>query len=152
MSDYEITNYELRVLLHHYSRKNLDLEDGPRSARPTVLDGGDLQAALDVESSLSTRELSEELGVDQKTVWNHLKQHNFVYKKPRQDPHELTEAQAANCSTICWMTVSDANCDIRREVGLPGQSRSKQTLGPKRSSSFIRSKTKSIWKEDHDLR
>jgi len=80
MSDYEITNFELRVLLRHYWRKNLDakaaaevicdvegegtvaprtaqkwfkrfnegdldLEDRPRSGRPTVLDEGDLQAA-----------------------------------------------------------------------------------------------------------
>jgi transposase len=80
MSDYEITNFELHVLLRHYWRKNLDakaaakaicdvegegtvaprtaqkwfrrfnegdfdLEDRPRSGRPTVLDEGDLQAA-----------------------------------------------------------------------------------------------------------
>ncbi|CAF3601602.1 unnamed protein product [Rotaria socialis] len=84
MPDYEITNFELRVLLRHYWRKNLDakaaakaicdvegdldLEDRPRSGRPTVLDEGDLQAALDVEPSSSTRELAEELGVDQKKV------------------------------------------------------------------------------------
>jgi histone-lysine N-methyltransferase SETMAR len=136
MSDYEITNFELRVLLRHYWRKNLDakaaakaicdvegegtvaprtaqkwfkrfnegdfdLEDMPRSGRPTVFDEGNLQAALDVEPSSSTRELAEELGVDQKTVWNHLKQLDFVHKKPRQDPHELTEAQAAKRVEIC---------------------------------------------------
>ena len=135
MSDYEITNFEFRVLLRHYWRKNLDakaaakaicdvegegtvaprtaqkwfkrfnegdfdLEDRPRSGRPTVLDEGDLQAALDVEPSSSTRELAEELGVANRTVWNYLKQPDFVHKKARQDPHELIEAQAANCSTI----------------------------------------------------
>ena len=112
-----MTNFQLRVLLRHYWRKNLDakaaakaicdvegegtvaprtaqkgfkrfnegdldLEDRPRSGRPTVLDEGDLQAALDVEPSSSTRELAEELDVDQKTVWNHLKQLDFVHKKP----------------------------------------------------------------------
>jgi len=46
-------------------------------------------------------ELAEELGVDQKTVWNHLKQLDYVHKKPRQDPHELTEAQAAKQVEIC---------------------------------------------------
>ena len=86
MSDYEITNFELRVLLRHFWRQNLDakaaakaicdvegegvvapqtgqklfkrfnegdldLEDRPRSGRPTGLDEGDLQAVLDVEPS-----------------------------------------------------------------------------------------------------
>ena len=99
MSDYQITNYELRVLLRHYWRQNLDakaaaeaichvegegtvaprtaqkwfkrfnegdfdLEDRQRSGRPTVLDEGDLQAALDIAPSSNTRELAEELGVD----------------------------------------------------------------------------------------
>ena len=78
-----------------------DLEDSPRSGRPTVLDEGDLQVVLDVEPSSSTRELAKELSVDQKTVWNHLKQLDFVHKKSRQDPHELTEAQAAKRVEIC---------------------------------------------------
>ena len=75
-----------------FNEGGLDLKDRPRSGLPTVLDEGDLQAALDVEPSSSTRQLAEELGVDQKTVWNHLKQLDFVHKKPRQDLHELTEA------------------------------------------------------------
>jgi len=77
------------------------LEDKPRSGRPTVLDEGDLQAALDAEPSSSTRELGTELGVSHMTVWNYLKQLDFVHKKPRQDPHELTEAQAAKRVEIC---------------------------------------------------
>ncbi|CAF1617810.1 unnamed protein product, partial [Adineta ricciae] len=64
----------------------------PRSGRPTILDEEDLQAALDLEPSSNTLELAEELGVDQKTVCNYLKQLDFVHKKPRQDSHELTEA------------------------------------------------------------
>ena len=84
-----------------FNEGDLDLENRPRSGRLTVLDEGDLQAALDVEPSSSTRELAEELGVNQKTVWNHLKQLDFVHKKPRQDPHELTEVQAAKRVEIC---------------------------------------------------
>jgi histone-lysine N-methyltransferase SETMAR len=80
---------------------DFDLEDKPRSGRPSVLDEGDLQAALDVEPSSSTRELAEDLGVSQRTVVNKLHQFDFVHKKPRQDPHELTEAQAAKRVEIC---------------------------------------------------
>ena len=125
-SDYEITNFELHVLLHHHWRKNLDpkadsqticnveyidtvapqteqkwfkyfnegnfnLEDRSRSGGLTVLEKGELQATLDVQSSSSTRKLAEELDFDQKTVWNHLIYLNFVHKKSRQDLYKLKE-------------------------------------------------------------
>ena len=80
---------------------DFDLEDKPRSGRPIKLDDGDLQAELDIEPSSSSRELAEELGVGYRTVLRHLHQLDFVHKKPRQDPHELTEAQAANRVRIC---------------------------------------------------
>lgn len=134
--DYEITKFEIRVLLRHYWKKGLttrdaaeaicdvegegttaqrtaakwfkrfnegdfDLEDKPRSGAPRKLDESDLQAELGIEPSSSTRELATKLGVSHMTVWNHLKQLDFVHKKPRQDPHELTEAQAANRVRIC---------------------------------------------------
>ena len=54
-----------------FNEVDLDLEDRSRSGRPSILNEGDLQAALAVEPSSSTRELGEELGVDQNTVWNH---------------------------------------------------------------------------------
>jgi transposase len=73
---------------------DLNLEDKLRTDRPPVLDEGDLQAALDAEPSSSTREFAEELEVSQQTIVNKLHEFNFVHKKPRQDPHELTEAQA----------------------------------------------------------
>jgi transcriptional antiterminator len=65
------------------------------------LDESDLQAALDAEPSSSTRELAEELGVSQRTIVNKLHEFNFVHKKPRQDPHELTETQANKRVEIC---------------------------------------------------
>jgi histone-lysine N-methyltransferase SETMAR len=76
-----------------FNAGDLSLEDKPRSGRPTMLDESDLQAALDAEPSSSSRELATDLGVSHTTVLNHLHQLDFVHKKPRQDPHELTEAQ-----------------------------------------------------------
>jgi histone-lysine N-methyltransferase SETMAR len=84
-----------------FNEGNFDLEDRPRSGRPTVLDESDLQAALDAEPSSSTRDLEAELGVSHMTVWNHLQKLDFVHKKPRQDPHELTEAQANKRVEVC---------------------------------------------------
>jgi histone-lysine N-methyltransferase SETMAR len=94
-----------------FNKGDFDLNDKPRSGRPTKLDDGDLQAELDIEPSSSTRELATELGVSHMTVWNHLKQLDFVHKKPRQDPHELTEAQAASRVRICRQLLDNPRDD-----------------------------------------
>lgn len=81
---------------------DLSLEDQPRSGRPSTLDNEDLRAALEDEPSSSSRELMSLLGVSShQTVLNHLHQMDFVHKKPRQDPHELTEAQAKRRVEVC---------------------------------------------------
>jgi histone-lysine N-methyltransferase SETMAR len=76
-------------------------EDKPRSGRPSVLNEEDLRAALEDEPSSSTRDLADELGVAQRTVVNYLHKFDFVHKKPRQDPHELTEAQTIRRVEVC---------------------------------------------------
>jgi histone-lysine N-methyltransferase SETMAR len=78
-----------------FKEGDLDVKDKPRSGRPSVLDEEELQAALDDEPGSTTRELAEDLGISQMTIVRKLHEFDFVNKKPRQDPHELTEAQAA---------------------------------------------------------
>ncbi|CAF4395888.1 unnamed protein product, partial [Rotaria magnacalcarata] len=73
---------------------DLDFEDKPRSGRPSILDEEDLRAALEDEPSSNTRDSADKFGVAQRTVLNYLHKFDFVYKKSRQDPYELTEAQA----------------------------------------------------------
>lgn len=80
---------------------DMSLKDEPRSGRPSKLDDDVLQAALDLEKSSSTRDLVPELEVGKSTIHRHLRRLDFTYKKPRQDPHELTEAQAARRVEIC---------------------------------------------------
>ncbi|CAF3604311.1 unnamed protein product [Rotaria socialis] len=81
---------------------DLNLEDQPRSGRPSTLGNADLQAALEDEPSSSSRELASILGASShQTVLNLLHQMDFVHKKPRQDPYELTEAQAKHHVEVC---------------------------------------------------
>jgi transposase len=81
---------------------DLGLEDQPRSGRPSTLDNEDLRAALKDEPSSSSRESASVLGVSShQTVLNHLHQMDFLHKKPRQNPYELTEAQAKHCVEVC---------------------------------------------------
>ena len=112
-----MNNFEIRILIRHYWQKGLsasaaaakicevegdfDFEDKPRSDQRSILDEENLRAALEDEPSSNTRDLADELGVAQRTVVNYLHKFDFVYKKPRQDPHELTEAQGIRCVEVC---------------------------------------------------
>lgn len=80
---------------------DFDFEDKPRSGRPALLDEEDLRAALEDEPSSSTRDLADEFGVCQTTIVDSLHKFGFVHKKPRQDPHELTEAEAMRRVEVC---------------------------------------------------
>ncbi|KAJ1358352.1 hypothetical protein KIN20_016764 [Parelaphostrongylus tenuis] len=60
-----------------------------------------MQACLDAGPSSGSREFTTELSFDQETVWNHLQQHNFVHKKPRQEWQELNEAQFNRRVEVC---------------------------------------------------
>ena len=81
---------------------DLNLEDQLRAGQPPTLDNEDLWAALEDEPSSSSRELASVLGISShRTVLNHLHQMDFTHKKRRQDPHELTEAQAKHRVEVC---------------------------------------------------
>lgn len=87
-----------------YNRFNcgdVNLDDQPRSGRPSDLDNEDLVCTLEDEPSSSSRDLGAILGVDHKTILRHLHQLDYVHKKPHEDPHELTEAQANRRVEIC---------------------------------------------------
>jgi histone-lysine N-methyltransferase SETMAR len=58
--------------------------------------------------SSSTRDLADELGVAQRTVANYLHKFDFVHKKPRQDPHKLTEAQAIRRVEVCCQLLDNS--------------------------------------------
>lgn len=81
---------------------DLTLDDEPRSGRPTMFGSEDLVEALKIQPSASSRDLMKAVGVSShQTILNRLHETNFIYKKPRLDPHDLTEAQAVRRVEIC---------------------------------------------------
>ena len=70
---------------------DLDLEDKPRSGRPTKLNDEDLLQVLEDEPSSSSRELASELDVDHTTILRHLHQLDFVHKKRRFESFDEIE-------------------------------------------------------------
>lgn len=55
-----------------------DLEDEPRSGRPSNLNDEELRLLVEMDPKATTRELAEVLQRSQKSVWNHLRDMGFV--------------------------------------------------------------------------
>ena len=94
-----------------FKEGNISLEDKPRPGRPAELDDEDLLAALEAGPHSSTRELSATAGHSKTTIHRHLNEIGLVNNRPRQDLHELTDAQAErrvrsvnSSSKIPWTT------------------------------------------------
>ena len=55
-----------------FKNGNFDIDDTPRSGKPSEFDEDHLKALLKEESRQTSRELAEKMNCDQKTVFNHL--------------------------------------------------------------------------------
>lgn len=88
---------------------DFDLEDKPRTGRPSVVDQEELQTAIEQSPGLSTRALANELGPSQPTIWRHLRELGFESKRPRFIPHELKPGQAQKRLEICRQLLQNPN-------------------------------------------
>lgn len=78
-----------------------DLQDRPRSGRPIKMNCERLRQSVEDKPSTSTRRLSDELDVSQRTVVRHLKAIGKVNRRCREVPHDLTENQAKRRIETC---------------------------------------------------
>jgi histone-lysine N-methyltransferase SETMAR len=53
------------------------VEDTPRTGRPIVVETDKIVEIIQVDRHVSTRSIGQELGIDHKTVWNHLQKIGF---------------------------------------------------------------------------
>lgn len=70
---------------------NFDLEDAPRSGRPTVVENDEISAMIAADRHLTTREIAAHLCVDQSTVVRRLHALGMVSKCDVWVPHDLSE-------------------------------------------------------------
>lgn len=89
------------IWFKRFNEGDTSLVDKPRPGRPSDLDEGALCVALEKKPHSSCRELSTTLGIPKSTVYEHLIHLDYAYKRPRQDPHQLTVAQAKKRIEIC---------------------------------------------------
>ena len=76
------------------NHRDIRLVDKPLSERLSVVNDEALCAAVDVDSISSIRKLSVFHGPSIDTMNQHWHKLGLVLKSPRQEPHELTDAQA----------------------------------------------------------
>ncbi|XP_017796825.1 PREDICTED: histone-lysine N-methyltransferase SETMAR-like [Habropoda laboriosa] len=69
------------------------LKDEEHGSRPSEVDDEQLKTLIEADPLKTTREVAEELNVDQSTVVRHLKKIGKVKKLDKWIPHELNESQ-----------------------------------------------------------
>ena len=79
-----------------FKNGNFELEDTPRSGRPSEFDEDRLKALLKEDGRQTQRELAETMGCAQKTISNHLTSMGFTQKLGAWVPHELKEKHKEN--------------------------------------------------------
>ena len=75
---------------------NCDIDDTPRSGRPSEFDEDHLKARFKEESRQTSRELTEKMKCNQKTIRNHLHSMGFAEKLGVWVPHEFSENNEGN--------------------------------------------------------
>ncbi len=95
-----------------------DLEDRPRSGRPTEVDIDALRNLVEADPKLSSRELATTLGTSHTTVLNHLHEMGKVNKCGVWVPHQLSPDQLLMRTTTCTSLLARLEVDpfLRRII------------------------------------
>lgn len=80
---------------------DLNVKDAPRSGRPIVENVDEIFKKIEEDRHISTRDIAEELNIDQKTVWNHLRRAGYEKKLDVWIPHELTVKNLMDRVSVC---------------------------------------------------
>jgi histone-lysine N-methyltransferase SETMAR len=79
---------------------NFDLEDEERTGKPKEITAAQIQELLDEDPRQSTRELADQLGCSNSTVYERLREMGKIQKSTHWVPHELSVANKANRLSI----------------------------------------------------
>ena len=84
-----------------FNRGDKTLMDKPHPGRPSKIDKKAISQCLDENPNASTRVIGEKFGCHYSTISRQLNSMGYIQKRPRQDPHYLTENQALNRVKLC---------------------------------------------------
>ena len=89
-----------------FKEGNFELEDKPRSGRPTEIDEMALRELVEANSRLTTREMADALGHSHSTIERHLAEMGKVSKLGSWVPHTLTQSNRDQRSDTCALLLS----------------------------------------------
>ncbi|XP_076061575.1 histone-lysine N-methyltransferase SETMAR-like [Oratosquilla oratoria] len=86
-----MTETTAQKLLKKFRSSNFNLEDAPRSGKPSAFDEDTLNHLLHEDPRQSTREIEQPIGYDHATVVRHLQKMGKVQKLSASVPHTLKD-------------------------------------------------------------
>ena len=93
---YREGEFTTRKWFAKFKNGNFDIDDMPRSGRPSEFDKDHLKALLKEESHQTSCELAEKINCNQKTILNHLHSMGFAKKLGVWVPCELSKNNKEN--------------------------------------------------------
>lgn len=124
-----------------FNEGDFDLNDAPRSGRPTEIDDDELKALVESNSHYTTRYMAETLKISNSSVHDHLKKLNYVSRLDVWIPYELNEAQFKARKDICDIL-------IKRERSNPFLNR--LITGDEKWIAYNNVTRKRSWTRSHD--
>ena len=90
----------------NFQSGNWNIEDEPRSGRPSEIDDQALLQLIEMDPRQSTRQMATSLGCNQSTIVRHLESLGKVQKLGCWLPHKLTDRDREQRVTICSFLLS----------------------------------------------
>lgn len=103
--DYALQERQCQRWFTKFRAGDFDLNDAPRSGRPTKVDDNKIKALIESNPHYTTREIAETLNVHHSSVHDHLKKLGYVSKLDTWVPHELKEVHLTARINICEMLI-----------------------------------------------
>lgn len=124
-----------------FNEGDFDLNDAPRSGRPSEIDDDKIIALVDSNPHYTTRDMAEILKIANSSVQVHLKKLEYVSRLDVWIPHELNEVQFKARKKICDML-------IKREGNNPFLNR--LITGDEKWIAYNNIMRKRSWSRSHD--
>ena len=102
----------VRKWLAKFKVNNFDLEDAPRSRRPSTIDDDQIMALIETNPHYTTRDIANILSISNSTVYEHLRKNNLVSRYNVWVPHDLTEQNLIDRASICDSLVKHNQNDL----------------------------------------
>ncbi|XP_026829826.1 histone-lysine N-methyltransferase SETMAR-like [Ooceraea biroi] len=99
--DNAVSERTVREWFVKFRRGEFNVEDRPRSGRPSAVDDDQIKALITNNQHITTREIAERLKVSNSTIYEHLMRLGFVSRLDVWVPHELTERNLMDRISTC---------------------------------------------------